>query len=350
MAFITSLSGYIPLKFDRMAYVLTTKVNALVQSGVIVASPRMDRFMQKGGVLFEMPFWNDLANVASRQPTETASILFAGGTNDPVPQGLTSSKEIAARTSRNQSWGVTDLTDSLDLDGDPLAFILGRIATYRSWKLQEMFLFECKGIFADNALAPTGTDIHVQNDMTLDISDAAGVGVFQPGVTTFGAAAHIKAIQLLGDNKRKLGIILMHSIIEAGISLQDLIETVKDSQGQTLYTTFMGMRVIIDDDMTEITTGVYDTYYFGAGAFVLGQGQHKNPLEEERHAGAGNGNGETVVYNRWEWCLHPVGYQWKVASTGAGPSDAELQAAASWSRIYPERKMYKIVRVRSREA
>lgn len=349
MAFLTSANGYIPLTYDNMSYILTTKLNVLVQAGVIALSSEMDNQMAKGGVLHELPFWNDIANSADRQSTETKSILFAGGTNDPDPDGLTSDKEVFAKICRNKSWGVSDLSDSIMLNGDPMNFLVSRSAVYQNWKLQAYFLNVCTGIFADNDLAPGGTE-HVQGDLTLDISNAAGAGVFAPGVTTFGAAAHIKALQLLGDNKSKLQVILMHSIIESTIALQDLIETVRDSEGQVLYSKFMGMRIVIDDDMTSPSAGVYDTYYFGLASFLLGKTSPKVPLEEERHAGAGGGAGETVFYRRWEWSLHPRGHKWLLASTGAGPSDAQIQGAASWQRVYPERKQIRIVRVRSREA
>lgn len=353
MTFVLANSGYVPLRFDNMAYLLTSKMNVLVQAGVIVPSKKLTDLMANGGSVFELPFWNDIANSTDRVSNDSTFGPLFGGASYPTPDGLTSSKMVAARICRNQSWGASDLSDSILLDGDPMSFIAGRAAQYMSWKLQAYFLNECVGLFADNDLAPTGTDTHTQFDLTLDISNAAGATVFSPGVTTFGAAAHIKALQLLGDNKWRLtngGVILMHSIIEAGIALQDLIETIRDSDGQVRYKTFMGMRIVIDDDMTQPSAGVYDTYYFGMGAFILGKSTPKKPLAFERYEGAGNGAGAEVLYQRWEWCLHPLGFRWLLAPTSSGPLDTDLIAAANWSRIYPERKQVPIVRVRSREA
>lgn len=354
MSFLTAAAGYTPVRFDDMAYVLTSKKNVLVQAGVIVPSKRVSTLMANGGVIFDLPFWNDVANTRARISNSTAiPNLYAGGTNYPLPEGLTSSKMVAVRTSRNQSWGAADLQDSINLDGDPMTFIASRFSTYQSWELQAMFLAECVGLFADNDAAPGGTE-HVQGDLTLDISNADGAGVFTPGVTTFGSAAHIKATQLLGDNKGDLAVALMHSIIESSISLQDLTETIRDSEGKIQYKTFMGMRIVIDDDMTSPSAGVFDTYYFGLGAFVLGKATPKKPLAYERHEGMGNGGGGEVLYNRWEWCLHPLGHKWTVASTEGGPANTggagALDDVASWQRVYPERKQIKIVRVRTRES
>lgn len=368
MAFVLSNSGYVPQRFDNMAYVLTARKCALVQAGVIVPSKKMDTLMSNGGVIFDLPFWNDLNNALPERISSGATALAGplyGNPAYPTPDGLTSSKMVAVRVCRNQSWGAMDLSDTILLDGDPMTFIASRFSTYQAYKLQEMFLAECVGLFADNDAAPSGTE-HAVGDLTLDISNANGAGVFTPGITTFGAAAHIKATQLLGDNKGDLAVALMHSIIEASISLQDLVETIRDSEGKIQYKVFMGMRIIIDDDMTSANTGaganVYDTYYFGLGAFVLGHSLPKKPLAYERYEGAGNGAGAEVLFQRWEWCLHPLGHKWTVASTEGGPgnyTNTNVAGAAtagnlahldSWQRVYPERKQIKIVRVRTREA
>ncbi len=363
MAFLNSASGYIPLKYDNMAFVLTAKKNVLVQAGVIVPSPRLDRLMSNGGNVFELPFWNDIQNTTERGGTVAGPSdvlpgsmpnLYTGGSVYPLPDSITSGIERAVRCCRNMSWGASDLSDTLLLDGDPMSFIASRNSWYMSMRLQAMFLSTIKGLYADNDLTPTGSDIHTQFDMTLDISNAAGAGVFQPGTTTFGAAAHILALQKLGDNKRVLKVALMNSVIEAGIALQDLIETIRDSDGQVLYTQFMGMRIVIDDDLTEITTGVYDTFYFGLGCMELGHSTPKTPLAIERYEGAGNGSGMEVLWTRWEWCLHPSGWQNLFvpgnAANAGGPLNTDLELAANWSRRRLERKQVPMVRIRSREA
>lgn len=368
---VTSLSGYIPQKYTNMALVLTTRNADLIKTGVIVRSAKLDQFMTKGGVIFDMPFWNDIgigtgnegtADVA-RQPNENFSADFGnptdnphaglGGANtgyDPAPNRITSSKEIGVRCSHNASWAQSDLSNRLLLgDIDPLTFMAGRSAFFQEMDLQRVFLATMTGLFADNDLSPTGTDQHVLGDMTLDISNAAGTGIYQSGVTDFGAPAHIRALQILGDRKSQIKVVMMHSILESTIALKNLIETVRDSDGQVLYNTFMGMRIVVNDEMTSPSAGVYDTFYFKPASLLLGVGQPDVPLEWDRKPGAANGGGQTIFYSRWEWALHPIGYQWKVASTGAGPTFAELAAAASWSRVYPERKQVGIIRVRSRE-
>lgn len=361
---VTSLNGYIPQKYTNMALVLTTRNADLVNAGAIARSPKMDGLMGKGGVVFDMPFWNDLAIGTGnegdpdvpRQPTETMSADYGagpiGGSNtavDPPPNRITSSKEVAVRLQHNASWAMSEMTDTLVLgDVDPLTFMAQRSSFFQQMDLQRIFLATMTGIFADNDAAPTGTDTHVQGDMTFDISNANG-GTYKAGVTDFGAPAHIRTLQSLGDRKGDIKIVMMHSILESTIALKNLIETVRDSDGQVLYKTFMGMRIVVNDEMTSPSAGVYDTYYFKPNSLLLGVGQPAQPLEWDRKPGAANGNGSWTFYSRWEWCLHPIGYQWKVVSTGAGPTYAEMAAAASWSRVYPERKHVGIIRCRTRE-
>lgn len=356
---VISTNGFIPRKFENMALVQTMRLSNLIEAGVIVRSPRMDRFMSKGGIIFDMPFWNDVQTGTGaegtadvdRISTETMSADFSGGTVDPTPNGITSDKEVGVRLCRNNSWAASDLAESLIVGGpDAMTIMASRVAPHRSLLLQRLFLTTCTGLFADNDAAPSGSE-HVQGDLTLDISNVAA-GNYQAGFTDFGAAAHIRTLQLLGDSKADMvrrGVIMMHSIVSATIAQKDLIETVRDSSGNALYDTFKGMRIIENDEMTSPSTGVYDTYYFAPGSFLLGVGSPKVPVEFERKPGAGNGGGQEIMYHRWEWALHPVGHAWQLASTGGGPTYAQIADAGSWKRVYPERKQIRIIRLRTRE-
>lgn len=369
---VISTHGFIPRKFENMSLVQTTRLSNLVEAGVVVRSPRMDGFMSKGGIIFDMPFWNDVQTGTGvegsadvdRISSETFSQAFGdpadnphaglGGANtgyDPPPNRITSDKEVGVRLCRNNSWGVSDLSESLMVGGpDVMSLLAARTAPHKQLLLQRLFLTTCTGLFADNDAIPDGTE-HVQGDLTLDISNVAG-GSYAPGQTDFGAAAHIRGLQLLGDSKADMvrrGTIMMHSIVTSTIAQKDLIETVRDSQGNALYDTFKGMRIIENDEMTSPSSGVYDTYYFAPGSFLLGVGSPKHPIEFERKPGAGNGAGQEIMYHRWEWCLHPVGHAWQLASTGGGPTYAQIAHEDSWKRVYPERKQIRIIRIRTRE-
>lgn len=359
-----STAGFIPRKFMNMSLVFTMRLNNLVDAGVIVRSEKMDGFMTPGAILVDMPFWNDVQvgrtgidaeGVAGvdRISQETKHIDFdptITANKDPDPDGINSGTEVGVRLCRNHSWSVSDLTSSLVAGGvDAMTVMAGRTAFFKSMILQRLFFETMTGLFADNDAAPDTTE-HVLGDLTLDVSNIAGAGVYSPGATDFSAATHIKALQLLGDAKGQISVIMMHSILESTIALKDLIETIRDSDGQVRYKTFMGYRLVINDEMTSPSAGVFDTYYFKPASLLLGQGSPKNPVEFERKPGAGQGGGQDVMYNRWEWCLHPVGHAWQLASSGGGPTYAQIRAGTSWKRVYPERKQIGIIRVRTRES
>ncbi len=362
---VISTNGFIPRKFTNMSLVETMRLSNLITSGAITRSPKLDQFMSKGGVVFDMPFWNDLQTGTGAEGTaDVDRQSFEGlsqdhGTlqtvtpsadfyRDPIPNGLTSAVEVGVRLCRNNSWGASDLSESLIVGGPSAMEIMSsRTGPYKALTLQRLFLTTLAGIFADNDAAPDASE-HVAGDLTLDISGST----YSPGYTDFSAAANIRALQLLGDSKAAMvrnGVILMHSIVTATIALKDLVETIRDSEGRIVYQTFQGMRIVENDELTSPSPGVYDTYYVGPGAFLFGSGMPKNPVEFDRKPGAGNGGGATVMYHRWEWCLHPVGHAWQVASTGPGPTYAQIATGTSWKRVYPERKHIRLIRVRSRE-
>ena len=77
------------------------------------------------------------------------------------------------------------------------------------------------------------------------------------------------------------------------------------------------------------------------------------PTEVFRHPSAGNGGGQSTLYNRVEWCLHPVGHKFAASPADGGPSNLatapNLAHEDSWQRVYPERKQIKIARLITRE-
>ncbi len=99
---------------------------------------------------------------------------------------------------------------------------------------------------------------------------------------------------------------------------------------------------------------MYHSWLLGPGAFRLGIGTPEVPTAVTRSESAGNGSGQETLYSRVEWMIHPVGHKYAGTPPKGGPSNASttnnLAAAASWMRVYPERKQIKIARLITREA
>ena len=60
------------------------------------------------------------------------------------------------------------------------------------------------------------------------------------------------------------------------------------------------------------------------------------------------------MYDRVQWCLHPVGHAYVGTSPSGGPTNAattnNLAAATSWQRAFTERKQIKVARLITRES
>jgi hypothetical protein len=318
----------------------TAQLSALINSGAVVMSPVLNDFLNSpsGGMTIQVPKFNDLdddaENISSDDPASFSS-----------PNKIGSTEEVAIRLNRNNSWSSMDLTAQL-ISGEPMEAIGDRVSAYWRRRLQDLLVSTMIGVFADNAAAPGGGDTHTQDDLTHDISG----GGYVAGVTDFSAAAFQDALQTMGDNKGKLGMMMVHSVVETRMRKNNLIDFIPDARGEVNIPVFQGLQVVVDDQMPN-TTGIYDTWIFGPGAIQLGMAPAVTPTEVDRIPDAGDGAGQDVLYSRVQWSMHPTGHAWVGATTaGGGPANTVIDDAASWSRVYPERKQIEIARLITRES
>lgn len=329
----------VPQLFTPYVQQLTEEKSRLIQSRVVARDAALDEFLAGGGLTMNAPSWKDLENDADNVSSDDPAVTS-------TPNKIGTNQEIVVRLSRNNSWKTADLTAALAGD-DPADAIASRVADYWVRRAQAAFVATITGVFADNAAAPTGTE-HVQNDMTVDISGAS----FVDGVTNFSAEAFVDACLTMGDSMNSLGIVFMHSIVYGRCQKNNMIDFVPDATQTINIPTFLGREVIVDDGMPN-AAGVFQTWLFGQGAVRLGMGSPKVPTEVDRLPAEGNGAGTEVLYNRTEWCIHPVGHKYAGTAASGGPSNASttnnLANAGSWQRAWTERKQVKIARLITRE-
>lgn len=346
---ITAISDVIvPDIFTPSVQNITEEKSRLVQSGALATSAMLSTLLGGGGKTFDVPFFKDLVNEAENISSDDEDDSFTGGSANSAPRKTSMGQQTAVRLSRNQSWSSADLAAELN-DADPMSSIEQRVGTYWSRRLQAAFIATVTGIFAMNAAAPSGGSTHTLNDMTHDISGAS----FDEDTTTFSTEAFLDALITMGDSDEDLGIVMVHSIVYNRMRKNNLIDFIPDSEGRVVIPTYLGRTVIVDDGMPN-TSGVYDTWIFGAGAVQLGTNSPKTPTATERKEDSGNGGGSEILYNRIIWCIHPVGHQFIGTPTSqGGPSNAatsgNLAAATSWRRTFTERKQIKIARLITRE-
>lgn len=331
----------VPEIFSPYVQQITEEKSRLVRSGAISRDPVLDQNLAGGGLTFNEPSFRDLDNDDDNTSNDDPAV-------NSTPNKIGTSTEIQVRLSRNNSWSSMDLSGDL-AGADPMEAIATRVSDYWVRRLQAAFVATMRGVFADNAAAPSGTE-HVQNDMTHDVSGVS----FTDGVTNFSAEAFIDATLTMGDSMESLGMVMVHSVVYGRMLKNNLIDFVQDSiNGQAIrIPTFLGREVIVDDGVP-FTTGVFETWLFGSGAIRLGMGLPKVPTELDRKPSAGNGGGQDVLHNRTEWAIHPVGGAYVGTASAGGPSNAattnNLAHAGSWQRVFPERKQIKIARLITRE-
>ena len=328
----------VPEIFAGYVQTLTQEKSRLVQSAALTMDQRLSDNLSGGGLTFNEPFYHDLLSADG----DHAENISTDNGADSTPDNIQASTEIQIRMSRNKSWGSADLTAAL-AGNDPMNAIANRVADWRVRRLQAAWLATMKGVFATNDAAPSAGSTHIQKDLTLDISTQTG------DAAKFSASAFISATGLMGDSMGQLTMVMMHSIVYQQLQRLNLIDFIPDARGEVNIAYYQGREVIVDDGMPN-TGGVFHTYLIGAGATALGAGSPKVPVAVKRNEEANNGAGEEILFNRWEWIIHPVGHAWRgTAASKGGPSNIELGAAGTFDRVYRERKMIRIARLITKE-
>jgi hypothetical protein len=199
---------------------------------------------------------------------------------------------------------------------------------------QRRLIAGSRGVFADNVANDSG-------DMVHDI--AADAVASQSAATRWSQSAFIEAAFTMGDMVDGVTAIGVHSTVAKQITEQNGAEDVRDSDGNLLYRTYLGRRIIVDDGLPAIagaTDGVkYMSVLFGPGAFGWGEALPTVPFEVERSARSGNGGGQEELWERKTWLLHPAGFQQTGTPSGESFTLAELAGAAAWDRVVPRKNV-----------
>jgi hypothetical protein len=301
----------VPEVFNPYVIQRTAELSAFSQSGIVANNPELDALAMGGGKLINMPYWNDL--------TGDDEVLSDSGAL--TPQKITAGQDVAALFLRGKAWSANDLAEIL-AGSDPMAAIGDLVAAYWARMRQKHIFSILKGVFASVSMSG---NVH-------DISALTGTGAVLSGETFLDAG------QQLGDAAGKLSAFSLHSAAYTHLKKQNLIEFIKDSEGNEIET-YMKKRVIVDDGHP-VAAGVYTSYLFGSGAIGLGNGMAKVPTETDRDSLAG----DDILINRQSFILHPRGVKFNAASVaGSTPSNTECENALNWTRVY-ENKNIRVVK------
>lgn len=315
----------VPEIFSNYMSKNTVQTMALHQQGVMRDDADLRAKLSGGGRTFNVPFWKDLDDNES----DTAS-------DDPdshsTPDKLGSGTDIARRQIRTKSWSSMNLSAEL-AGSDPMERINKRVADYWARQFDDIAIASCRGLFADNIANDSGDMV---NDIATDSASAITADEL------FSAEAVMDASQTMGDAKKALKLIVMHSVVKTRLAKNDLISFRPDSTGTQFHEYFMDWRVHESDRCPAVagTNRVtYWTFLFGADAIGWAESPVDKPVEVDPIPSAGDGMGAEVLYTRRQIAIHPYGIKWTDSSVAAEfPSNAELRLAANWDRVYAERK------------
>lgn len=327
------VTGNVPVLLSYMTQDPVEKT-AFFQSGILAPTPYAAEIARGPSNLANIPFWKAIDS--SIEPNYSNDIYQDIATPRNVQTG-----EMMARVAYlNEGFGQADLTVELTSQ-NPLQSVATRLDNFWQRQAQRRLLATSLGIYNDNVAATDA--FHTQNDMVVDVSATLGfdAGAFIDATQTMGDA-------LMGNSGEVLGVIAMHSFVYGQARKQQLIDFIRDAENNTMFATYQGYRVVVDDSMTVVGAGAerkFISIIFGNGAIGYGEGSPTTPLAYQREEERGNGGGVETLWSRKTWLLHPLGYSFTSAViTGNGSetiarsaSWQDLANATNWNRVV-ERK------------
>ncbi|EGI0876418.1 hypothetical protein IF455_004542 [Salmonella enterica] len=323
------VTGNIPVLASYMTEDPVEKT-AFFDSGILTPTPYAAEIANGPSNIANLPFWKAIDT--SIEPNYSNDVYQDIAT----PRAIQTGEMMARVAYLNEGFGQADLTVELTSQ-NPLQSVASRLDNFWQRQAQRRLIATALGLYNDNVAATD--EYHEQNDMVVDVSATLGfdAGAFIDATQTMGDA-------LMGNGGEVLGAIAMHSFVYAQARKAQLIDFIRDAENNTMFATYQGYRVIVDDSMTVVGQGAqrkFISIIFGRGAIGYGEGNPVMPLEYEREASRANGGGVETLWTRKTWLLHPFGYSFTSAViTGNGTetiarsaSWQDLANAANWNRV-----------------
>ena len=326
----------IPEVFTPYVIEQTTQRDAFLASGVV--QPMAELNAQEGGDFINVPFWR--ANLSGDFEVLSDSTSL-------TPGKITADKQVGVILHRGRAFEARDLA-ALAAGSDPMAAIGAKIADYIANQRQKDLLSCLAGVFGT-----LGTTSSSAAFFGLTIDGESG-----DTPTTLSPRHVAEARSLLGDQGDKLAAVAMHSKVYYDLVERKAIDYVTETDarltssvtdfvggsiapayGNPTVPTYMGLRVIVSDDVQTDGSGSsteYATYFFTQGAVASGE-QMAMQTETDRDILAKSDAMSIDLH----YVYHPVGAKWAVTTTN--PTRAQLETVGNWSKVY-ELKNLGIVR------
>ena len=323
----------IPEIFTPYVLEQTTLRDAFLASGVVQPMAELDA--SEGGDYINVPFFK--ANLTGDFEVLTDSTSL-------TPGKITADKQVGVILHRGRAFESRDLA-ALAAGADPMAAIGAKVADYVANQRQKDLIKCLEGVFG-GLTSNTGAAFA---PVSFDLS----------GMTALGPRQVAKARALLGDQGDKLAAVAMHSAVYYDLVERKAIDyvtnveargggtvattniapviagSVMGAYGEVSVPTYMGLRVIVSDDLAPTSTN-YPVYFFTQGAIASGE-QMGMQTETDRDILAKSDAMSIDLH----YVYHPVGAKWGVGTTN--PTQAQLATIGNWTKVY-ETKNLGIVR------
>ena len=324
----------IPEIFTPYVIEQTTQRDAFLASGVV--QPMAELNATEGGDFINVPFWK--ANLSGDFEVLTDSTSL-------TPSKIQADKQIGVILHRGRAFEARDLA-ALAAGADPMAAIGAKIADYVANQRQKDLLSCLTGVFGS---LNTNTSSSAFFDLCIDSESGDTPTALSP--------RHVaEARAILGDQGDKLTAVAMHSKVYYDLVERKAVDyvlatdasgggatasggSIAPAYGNPTVPTYMGLRVIVSDDVPTTGSGSsteYGTFFFTGGAVASGE-QMAMQTETDRDILAKSDAMSIDLH----YCYHPVGAKWGV--TTVNPTRAQLETVGNWSKVY-ELKNIGIVR------
>ena len=323
----------VPEIFTPYLIEATTQRDAFLSSGVVQPMAELDA--SEGGDFINVPFFSANLSGDFEVLTDSSSL---------TPGKITANKQVGVVLHRGRAFESRDLA-ALAAGADPMAAIATKVAAYVANQRQKDLIKCLEGVFGGLTSNANAAFIDLSFDKT--------------SPTALGPRQVAKARALLGDQGDKLTAVAMHSAVYYDLVERKAIDYITNTEarlstaatgastinaiagsiasayaGDNSVPTFMGLRVIVSDDLAPTSTN-YPVYFFTAGAIASGE-QMALRTETDRDILA---KSDAMAIDL-HYCYHPIGAKW---GTTVNPTQAQLATIGNWTKVY-ETKNIGIVR------
>lgn len=286
---------------------------ATFKSGLVVAAPAI---VPVTGKQMNMPSWNQFNGLSS----------VLDDTTGLTPETLSTNNEIALVNSRGHAISANDLVNYVSGSNNIVESMANLLGDYWARELNKVAISTALGsLLGVDAVTPGS----VINDISLD----AGAG-------EINFEAVYDTVQLNGEFSDELTLIVMHSAVLTHLKKQNVVETVRPSDGGE-FSTYLGRQVVVDDSLAA-SGGVYTTILAKSGAMGFADGtMGRHIIEMDRDILGGN---DTAAFRR-RFALHAAGSSCLASPVGTalGVSNATLALEASHTLPYADTRNFGMV-------